>query len=264
MKSIRKRLSFANIMSAVAVFIALSGIAVAAGLPKNSVGKKQLKSNAVTTAKIKKNAVTAKKIKKNAVTGAKIAGGAVTTAKLGAKAVTGANIADGTITGANVANESLTTEKISDVAVKGATRVAATSAGSVEAARAAAPAIPLLASGPLSVYAKCFTDTTGPTTYAEVYAGSSVAGAIFVGNSDSLEGEPFLNPATPEDERQIYTNSVSANSASGWRTIYQLAAPGGASLAGEVALYAKNGTLSEGDGVYGGGDACLFSGFATS
>jgi len=43
-----------------------------------------------------------------------------------------------------------------------------------------------------------------------------------------------------------------------------MSAPGGASLAGEVALYAKNGALPGGDGVYGAGDACLFSGSATS
>jgi hypothetical protein len=85
-----------------------------------------------------------------------------------------------------------------------------------------------------------------------------------VGNSDSLYGNPFLDPSTSEDARQIYTNSTSENNASGWRTIFQMSAPSGASLAGEVALYAKNGTLPGGDGVYGGGDACLFSGYATS
>ena len=63
MKTLRTRLTFANVTSCLALFIALGGFAVAAGLPKNSVGTKQLKKNAVTTAKIKKEAVTGAKIK---------------------------------------------------------------------------------------------------------------------------------------------------------------------------------------------------------
>jgi hypothetical protein len=64
MNQIRKRLTYANVMSSVAVFLVLGGAAFAAiKLPKNSVGTKQLKKNAVTTAKIKNGAVTGAKIK---------------------------------------------------------------------------------------------------------------------------------------------------------------------------------------------------------
>ncbi len=74
MKPIRERLTYANVMSTIAVFLVVGGATAfgAAQLGKNSVGARQLKTNAVTTAKIKKNAVTAAKIKKNAVTTAKI------------------------------------------------------------------------------------------------------------------------------------------------------------------------------------------------
>ena len=73
MKQIRKRLTYSNVMSSLAVFLVLGGAtAFAAGLAKNSVGSKQLKKNAVTAAKIKKNAVTTVKIKNEAVTGAKV------------------------------------------------------------------------------------------------------------------------------------------------------------------------------------------------
>jgi hypothetical protein len=73
-KQIRKRLTYANVMSTIAVFLVIGGASAfaASQLGKNSVGTKQLKSNAVTTAKIKKNAVTTAKIKKDAVTGAKV------------------------------------------------------------------------------------------------------------------------------------------------------------------------------------------------
>jgi len=65
LKQIRKRLTYANVMSSLAVFLVLGGAtAFAAGhLGKNTVGTKQLKKNAVTTAKIKKHAVTGAKIK---------------------------------------------------------------------------------------------------------------------------------------------------------------------------------------------------------
>jgi hypothetical protein len=69
----RPRLTYANVMATIAVFIALGGASYAAvKLPKNSIGSKQLKKNSVTAAKIKKNAVTTAKIKNDAVTGAKV------------------------------------------------------------------------------------------------------------------------------------------------------------------------------------------------
>ena len=38
MKTLRTRLTFANVTSCLALFVALGGFAVAAGFPKNSVG----------------------------------------------------------------------------------------------------------------------------------------------------------------------------------------------------------------------------------
>jgi hypothetical protein len=86
LKFIRKRLTYANVMSSLAVFLVLGGAtAVAASqLGKKTVGTKQLKSNAVTTAKIKKNAVTSKKIKANAVDGSKVKDGSLTGADINA------------------------------------------------------------------------------------------------------------------------------------------------------------------------------------
>jgi hypothetical protein len=71
---IRKRLTYANVMSTIAVFLVLGGGAAfaASKLAKNSVGTKQLKKNAVTTPKIKNNAVTGAKIKDGTITGSKI------------------------------------------------------------------------------------------------------------------------------------------------------------------------------------------------
>lgn len=90
---IRSRLSYANVIATLALFLALGGGAIAASqLGKNSVGSKQLKKNAVTKAKIKKNAVTSAKIKN----------GAVTSAKIKADAVNGGKIADASVTGSDI------------------------------------------------------------------------------------------------------------------------------------------------------------------
>jgi hypothetical protein len=100
-KQIRKRLTYSNVMSTVAVFLVLGGAtAVAAGLAKNSVGSKQLKKNAVTTAKIKNNAVTTAKIKNGAVSGAKINLGSLGTVP----SATNANHATTADSAANAAN----------------------------------------------------------------------------------------------------------------------------------------------------------------
>ena len=64
MTRLTSRLTFANTISVIALFVALGGTGYAAiTLPKNSVGTKQLKKNSVTFAKIKKNAVSSSKIK---------------------------------------------------------------------------------------------------------------------------------------------------------------------------------------------------------
>jgi hypothetical protein len=68
-KQIRKRVTYANVMSSIAVFLILGG---ATAIAAKKIGTNQLKAGAVTKAKLHKNAVTTGKIKKNAVTGAKV------------------------------------------------------------------------------------------------------------------------------------------------------------------------------------------------
>lgn len=63
MRKIQRRLTFANVVSCIALFVALGGAAYAAGKPgKNSVGTKQIKNSAVTAAKIKNGTITGTKI----------------------------------------------------------------------------------------------------------------------------------------------------------------------------------------------------------
>jgi hypothetical protein len=76
---LRSRLTYANVMSTIAVFLVLGGATAFAAhqLGRHSVGARQLKANAVSTAKIKKEAVSRKKIKNSAVDTTKIADGTV-------------------------------------------------------------------------------------------------------------------------------------------------------------------------------------------
>jgi hypothetical protein len=83
MQAIGRRLTYANVVSTLALFLVLAGgAAYAAKVAKKSVGPSQLKANAVTTAKIKANAVTTRKIKRNAVANAKIKNGAIEAEKI--------------------------------------------------------------------------------------------------------------------------------------------------------------------------------------
>jgi hypothetical protein len=68
-KRLRKRLTYANVMSSIAVFLVLGG---GAAFAASKIGTSQIKANAITTGKIKKAAVTTAKIKNNAVTGSKV------------------------------------------------------------------------------------------------------------------------------------------------------------------------------------------------
>lgn len=102
MKRFLPRLTYANVIASLALFIALGGAAVAAGLPKNSVGPKQ----------IKKGAVTAKAIRSKAVRSGKIAPKAVTAGKLGPNAVLPGNLGPGIINTSKLAASAVTAEKI--------------------------------------------------------------------------------------------------------------------------------------------------------
>jgi hypothetical protein len=99
MKQISKRLTYANVMSSIAVFLVLGGASALAAshLGKNSVGSKQLKKNAVTAAKIKTNAVTSAKIGANAVDGSKVKDGSLSGADINLGSL-------GTVPSANNAN----------------------------------------------------------------------------------------------------------------------------------------------------------------
>lgn len=118
--SLRRRLSYSNVIASMALFIALGGIAVAAGLPKNSVGKKQLKRGAVTAKALARNAVTYGKIARGAVGPGKLGANAVGPSNIGNGAVTSAKIGGGAVIAASIRNGVVTTNKLQNNAVTNA------------------------------------------------------------------------------------------------------------------------------------------------
>ncbi len=114
MKSkIKQRLTYANVTSTLALFIALTGATAFAAtkIPDNSVGEFQLRSGAITAKKIRKNAVTAPKIKAEAVKQGKLANGSVTAAKLTQGSVASSSLQEGAIVNSKLAPEAVTGDK---------------------------------------------------------------------------------------------------------------------------------------------------------
>ncbi len=111
------KLNYANVIATMALFVALGGVAVAAGLPRNSVGPNQLKRGAVTPAKIRKQAVTSGKIATGAVTPGKIGANAVGPNNIGNGAITSAKIGTGAVIANSIKNNVVTTNKLTNGAV---------------------------------------------------------------------------------------------------------------------------------------------------
>lgn len=123
MSTLKRHLAVANVLSCLALFVALGGAAYAAvQIPVNGVKSRNIAPQAVTNAKLKREAVTSGKIKNGSVnaldigagqvTNDKIATGAVTAKKIAKKAVTDRTIADGAVNSDKLAKESITAEKL--------------------------------------------------------------------------------------------------------------------------------------------------------
>jgi hypothetical protein len=104
-KQIRTRLTYANVMSSIAVFLVLGG---ATAFAAATIGTGDIKAGAIKTGKIAKEAVKAGKLGNGAVKTEKIADAAVTTPKLADNAVTGAKVDEASLgevpNAANAAN----------------------------------------------------------------------------------------------------------------------------------------------------------------
>jgi hypothetical protein len=121
LKHLSKHLSFANAISCIALFVALSGAAYAA---KTTLGNKAVKTQnlangSVTTLKLKGGSVTNLKLRNGAVTGPKIAPGAVGSSQIANGAIRSEQLGGGVVTTGKLKNGAITGEKLAGNAVGG-------------------------------------------------------------------------------------------------------------------------------------------------
>jgi hypothetical protein len=170
----RPKLTYSNVIATIALFIALGGAAVAAGLPKNSVGSKQLKRGAVTAAKLKKAAVTSAKLAPKSVIAGKLGPNAVLPGNIGNGAITSDKIGAGAVIANSIKNNAVTTAKLNSKAVT----TDKLAAGSVTN--------PILANG--SVTPAKLSNEFGPIV-ATLKSGQTLRGVFDLGDTGAAAAE---------------------------------------------------------------------------
>jgi hypothetical protein len=174
MKRFRPRLTYANVIASLALFIALGGAAVAAGVPNNSIGPNQIKKGAVTAKAIRKQAVTAGKIAPKAVVAGKLGPNAVLPGNLGAGIIDTSKISAAAVTAEKIKNNVITTNKLNNSAVT-SQKIATSGVGTANLAESAV--------------------TTAKLANGSVTAAKLAAGAV--GNVETLK--------TGQTERGLFT-----------------------------------------------------------
>lgn len=114
MKRIRSKLTYANVISTIALFLALSGgVALAA----SKIHSKNIAKGAVNTSKLQKGAVKTSKLHARAVTSGKLAVSAVRSNQIADGAVGSTEIANGAVGSAQIGRGAVNTPQIADGAV---------------------------------------------------------------------------------------------------------------------------------------------------
>lgn len=162
----RPRLTYSNVVASLALFVALGGAAVATGLPRHSVGPRQLKRGAVTSAAIGKAAVTSPKLAPKSVIAGKLGPNAVSPGNIGNGAVTSAKLAEGSVLAVAIKNGVVTTNKLTNDAVTSA-KIAN---GAVTPAKLGDEVAPLLGTLKSGQTLRGAFDVGGNTTLARVSA----------------------------------------------------------------------------------------------
>lgn len=110
---IRRRLTYANVMSSIAVFVVLGGGAYAT--IDRKIETQDLRNGAVTPKKIDKGAVRTNKLQRRAVGTGKIKPQAVGVGKLKEPAVSTPKVFDGAITTAKLGDGAVNSEKVGEI-----------------------------------------------------------------------------------------------------------------------------------------------------
>ena len=248
---IRRNLTYANVMSTIAVFAALGGGAYAAA----TIGADDIKRNAVRAKHIKKDQVGRKHLKRKAVSTAKLANRAVTGAKLADGAVTGPKLADGAVTGPKVEESTLGIVPNADLIdgvdsadlMRGSGRTRALRGTDAPSPPTSAPFE--LADGPLTV------ECNNPASAGSQFIFTNTSGATADVWTDKVQFQG------PSPGHQIFYTSVP----SGGNAMVSVSGPNVADGSAQVKITISTPnrlTLIEGRIVFTGG-VCLFNAAAT-
>jgi hypothetical protein len=154
------------------------------------------------------------------------------------------------------------------------TRVAPSATATPQAAaRTAAQRVPLIAEGPITIYGKCFVDSTtpgNPLVSAEIFVETSVGGVIYSAD-DGSSNNGFLDPGAAETDADLLSvasaagigNPGTLNASDADAGNFYVIAPG-LSIQGQLTAATKVGSPTVGDGVFGPGNACIFAGLANA
>ncbi|HET7445409.1 MAG TPA: hypothetical protein VFJ57_12195 [Solirubrobacterales bacterium] len=107
-KTRKIRISPAMIVSCVALFLALTGSALAVGISKNSVRSAQIADGTVRTVDLRDASVSTPKIATDAVTGTQLAENSVSSPEVAQDSLTNQDLGAASVTSSEVADQSLT------------------------------------------------------------------------------------------------------------------------------------------------------------
>lgn len=175
MRHLKRHLSVANLISCIALFVALSSVAYAAtNLANKSVKTRHIANGAVTTPKLRNGAVITPKLRNGSVTALKIAPGQVGPSQLSNGAVRSANLGGGVVTEAKIKNGAVTESKLASNAVS----VGKLQNGSVTSAKLSSSLLAQLVKNVTYVTKASSSDSISPkTATAECPAGKvAIAG----------------------------------------------------------------------------------------
>ena len=110
-------------------------------------------------------------------------------------------------------------------------------------------------------------DPVGERTYGITYIKTSENGAILDSDEDSLNGDSdFLDIDTEEQERELMYDDAGDDDATfyGMHSNEAIAiSAGGIAIEAHTSIAVKRGNLKDGNGLYGPGNVCIFTGDLT-
>jgi hypothetical protein len=186
LKQLSKHLTFANAISCIALFVALSGAAYAATtLGNKAVKTKNLANGSVTALKLRNGSVTNPKLAKGAVTGPKIGPGAVGSGAIAAGAVRSAALGGGVVTEGKLKNGAVTASKI----VNGAVGTEKLANNAVNTGKLAADSV---------TAGKIANGAVGSASLAPAFLAQLVKNVVYVGKASGAVSETSPQSVTAE------------------------------------------------------------------